>query len=232
MTTTPDVGHEVPMTPPAELGDVRPSVREVYASSKPMVALLLIVGIAYGVAAGLLFDVGVLTRVVTGMFAATLPLLAWTDIKTFRLPNKIVGPAALVLTVGVLGDVLLGHLSFSVVALALAVGLGLGVMFLVLAVVSGGGLGMGDVKFVTLAASVVALQNGMDAGIAMLVIPPALAIVGLLPVLVKFVVIRGRDEGSTAMFGKYKFAYGPYLIAGAILGLLLPAGSLEGFFLN
>ena len=230
VTFTDDTG-DVSQVPSLTDLEPRASIRDLYATNVPMVVFLLAAGAAYGVAAGVFFDVGVFTRVAVGVFAACLPLLAWTDLRTFRLPNKIVGPAALVMSVGVLVDVVAGNMPWQTAATALGVGVVLGVLFLVLAVVSGGGLGMGDIKFVTLAASVVALQSTLDAAIALVIVPPALALVALLPVLLKFVMVRGSDEGSTGMLGKYKFAYGPYLVAGAVLGLLLPAETLTSLFL-
>lgn len=202
-----------------------PPVRALYESQRGTVAGLGLVGAVLGVLTAVLFPAGPFLSVGAGAFAAALPLLAWTDQKTLRLPNKIMGPVALVAIAAAVLDSMFGFTAWSDFAWAAGTGLGLGFLLFVIAVVSNG-LGMGDVKFVALAGFVIGFKSLVAAMAATFIIAPIVAVIWVSPVIAKFAFMRGREPGSAATMGKYKFAYGPHLIAGALIGLLVPTSVL------
>lgn len=196
-------------------------VRDLYRQNPVMTALMGLFGVGSAAAVWLTLSgqVNAWLAAAGVLFALVLPLLAWTDLRTMRLPNKIVGPAALAALVAAVGGVAFGGVPVSTFLLALGTGLGLGLLMFIIAVVSSG-LGMGDVKFVALAGSVIALYDPVVAVVATMILPPALAVVGVLPMLARFAVVQGRNPDSAKKMGQFKFAYGPYLVLGALAGLL------------
>ncbi|MEN9753594.1 MAG: hypothetical protein RL670_1285 [Actinomycetota bacterium] len=130
--------------------------------------------------------------------------LAVIDARSQRIPNRIVLPA---LAAGLL---LIGFFDFALLgqaALAAAASFGL---FLVLNLVSRGQLGMGDVKLAAL------LGLGLGAlGWGYWLLGVALGFVfGAFGALVLLIGSRGSNRKSF-------FAYGPYLVAGALASGIL-----------
>lgn len=138
--------------------------------------------------------------------AAVSIALVLIDLDTHRLPNALVVPAYLV------GAVLLGVAgaltgSWSSLVLA-AVGMAaLGGVYLVLALVRPGGMGMGDVKL----AGVLGLFLGALGLPELLVGAVAGSVLGGLAGVV--LLVAGRARSSAV-------AFGPWLIAGAWVGIL------------
>lgn len=221
----PTLTDAAALVPASDVSDVMEpelvKVRELYAQNRWTLALMLLFGV--GAAAAVFLTLADQTTATVAMlsalFALPLPLLAWTDLRTMRLPNKIVGPTAAACAVAAAASVAFGALSVSVLLTGMLVGLGLGVTMFVIAVVSNG-LGMGDVKFVALAGTVIALVDPIAALVATMVLPPVLAVAGVLPLLARFAIVQGRNPDSAKKMGQFKFAYGPYLVLGALCGLL------------
>ena len=191
--------------------------------SKHVVVLLLFSGLALGVSAAIQNPSGgVFANVGIGIFAACIPLLAWIDQRTFRLPDFLNAPLAAVVAALFVFDYLSGTLSNRELLSGLGTGVGVGVLFLIIAIMMSGGLGMGDIKFVVIAGFILGTKSVVVAIFALLIVPPMVALVALIPVLVKFIVVKD-DKNTLRDLGRYKFAYGPYLGVGALVGLFVPA---------
>lgn len=148
-------------------------------------------------------------------FVLLLPALAWIDYTTYRLPNVLVSACAAPALALVVADVFDGGTDPSRLWVAAATGLGTGVFLLALNVVSGGGIGMGDVKFATVAAALLAVKSVPVALTAMFMFAPLIAMCA-----VPLVYLLTRVEGTSV--SATRFAYGPYLIAAAVVGIFLP----------
>ena len=141
--------------------------------------------------------------VIAAFACAVLVVLAFIDIETGRLPNRIVLPTAAL--------VLVARLVTSPEHWALWLGatFGTAAAFLVLYLVYPAGIGAGDVKL--------ALLLGAALGGAIL---PAL-LIGTLAGAVPAIARIARHGAAAAR--KLHFSYGPYLVFGAIATLLLAA---------
>ncbi|MFS0884998.1 prepilin peptidase [Aeromicrobium sp. 179-A 4D2 NHS] len=215
-------------------GDLEPElveVRDLYSQQSKMLALMVVLGLGAAVAVfeTLAPQMGVWGAAAAAVFALPLPVLAWTDLRTLRLPNKILGPTAVAWFTISMVAVVAGSLNGADLLTGVLTGLGLGVLMFVIAVVSNG-LGMGDVKFVALAGAAIGTFDPLAAVIATMILPPVLAVLGVIPLLVKFAVVQGRNPDSAKKMGQFKFAYGPYLVLGALGGLLF-APVLTGLLL-
>lgn len=197
---------------------------EVFAllrEHKKIVISLLLVGCVIGVVAALQkLPGGVFVNIGVGIFAVCVPLLAWIDQRTLRLPDVFTAPLAAVLAVLYVLDVLVGNLTGHELLVGLGNGVGIGILFLIVAIAMSGGLGMGDIKFAIIAGFVLGTKSVTVALFALLIVPPLIALVALMPVLMRFLIVRDA-ENSLRDLGTYKFAYGPYLGIGSLIGLFI-----------
>jgi leader peptidase (prepilin peptidase)/N-methyltransferase len=151
---------------------------------------------------------GPLLALLIGLFAFVLVFLAVIDWKTLRLPDSIVLPMYPVLGVAVAAGVAAGAIT---PAAALTAGISMAGAFVALWLIAffSGGLGYGDVKLGGLLGLVCGLESGYAAALGALILPMILGGLVALPLL-----FAGRR--------KHEFAFGPYMVAGALLILLLP----------
>jgi leader peptidase (prepilin peptidase)/N-methyltransferase len=160
---------------------------------------------AVELATGLLFAL-ILTRfgltlgtLLATIYACFLVVMALTDLEHHRILNSVVFPAIVI-------ALLAAFLTPGKTALQLAFGGGVAFLALfLLAVLVPGGMGMGDVKLATFIGLIVGFPQ----------IGPVL--------LISFVlggVVAGGLWAAGVMSRGDKIAFGPYLAAGAIIGLL------------
>lgn len=151
---------------------------------------------------------GPLLALMIGLFSFVLVFLAVIDWKTLRLPDSIVLPMYPVLGLAVAAGVAAGAIA---PAAALTAGISMAGAFVILWLLAffSGGLGYGDVKLGGLLGLVCGLESGYAAALGALILPMILGGLVALPLL--FV---GRR--------KQEFAFGPYMVVGALLILLLP----------
>jgi leader peptidase (prepilin peptidase)/N-methyltransferase len=151
---------------------------------------------------------GPLVALLIGLFAAVLVFLAVIDWKTHRLPNSIVLPLYPILGLAVAAGVVAGAISPKA-AVTGAVSMAAAFIILWLVAFFTGGLGFGDVKLGGLLGLVCGLESGYAAALGALILPMILGGLVALPLM-----FMGRR--------KHEFAFGPYMVAGALLILLLP----------
>jgi leader peptidase (prepilin peptidase)/N-methyltransferase len=146
--------------------------------------------------------------VVLGIWFAALILLLATDLDQKLLPDAITLPlipfAAVVLLLG--WDPLLAGKGLGLVS-GVAAGLGLPALLLLTSRIFGGGIGMGDIKL--------AVSLGLISGIYTFIAGFLVASVAF-SVLLLVLMAAGRIGRKSAI------PFGPFLIAGAIIGALLP----------
>jgi len=142
-------------------------------------------------------------------FLAGTAVIAVIDARTHLVPNKIIYPLFALGLAGLFCSAALGH-TFPRFLFALAAGAGLGALFGVLWYV--GGAGFGDVRLAALIGLYVGWFGWRPLYLGLFGAMIAAAAV----VLVLFALGRGSRKAEVA--------YGPYLIAGAWLGLLLAIG--------
>ena len=141
------------------------------------------------------------------LFAWTLLVLAVIDAETRRIPNRLtypLTPALLVLIAG--GAVLEGDPGGALAAVI--AGLAVGGCLLLLAVGVRGGMGMGDVKL------------GAFIGVGLGVLGAGAVIVGVLAGFLLGGVVGVALLATGVRSRKDMIPFGPYLAAGAIIGLL------------
>ena len=151
---------------------------------------------------------GPLTAAVIGLFAAVLVVLAVIDWKTHRLPNSIVLPMYPALAVAIGAGVATGAVTAQS-ALTAAASMAAAFTVLWLLAFFTGGLGFGDVKLGGLLALVCGLESVYAAALGALILPMVLGGIIALPLM-----FMGRRS--------QEMAFGPYLVAGTLLILLLP----------
>ncbi|MBG0738869.1 prepilin peptidase [Paeniglutamicibacter antarcticus] len=151
---------------------------------------------------------GPLVAFMIGLFSAVLVFLAVIDWKTYRLPDAIVLPLYPALGLAVAAGVAVGAITPTA---ALTAVISMTAVFVILWLIAffTGGLGFGDVKLGGLLALVCGLESGYAAALGALILPMILGGLVALPLL-----FAGRR--------KHEFAFGPYMVAGALLILLLP----------
>ena len=194
--------------------------------NKVIVLLLFLSGTALAISASMQDSPGgVLTGLAIGVLAFCAPFLAWIDHRTMRLPDFVTAPMAAAVAVLVGIDTVLGNLAVHDLLYGVVTGLGMGVLFLLIAIMMSGGLGMGDIKFVVIAGIILGIKSLPVALFSLVVLPPLLALLALLPLLVTYLLTRGPDKNSLSTLGKYKFAYGPYLVVGTLIGFFVPASA-------
>ena len=134
-----------------------------------------------------------------------LAVLADIDLRTRRLPNRIVGPLAIATLIAVcVGGVVTNDMGRA----AVAVGVGVAFVAAMLSMHVAGGMGMGDVKL-GFPIGAVAGWLGTDAVLATVFVA---AVTGALAAAV--VMTRARTTST-------KFSYGPYLALGSAAGMLV-----------
>ncbi len=133
--------------------------------------------------------------------------LAIIDFREHRLPNRIVGPLAAAVTVGV---VVAGAVDGDLGRTGRAIGLGLAVVAVLLVANLVGGLGMGDVKY----GFPVGVAVGWFGWDALSVTVLATTISGAIVAIAMLVRGRGRNQ---------HLSYGPYMAIGLVAGLLVAA---------
>lgn len=209
--TTP-AGTPIPDPAPAEEAEIIPDVDEPWLPS----VLTAETGLPTAAAAlgAALLGVwvnsgrGPLVAAAIGVFAAVLVVLAVIDFKTRRLPNAIVLPLYPTLGLVVAAGTLTGAISGRA-ALTAVISMAGAFIILWLVAFLTGGLGFGDVKLGGLLGLVCGLESGYAAALGALILPMMLGGLVALPLL-----FMGRR--------KQEFAFGPYMVAGALLILLLP----------
>lgn len=151
---------------------------------------------------------GPLLAAMIGLLAAALIVLAVIDWKTRRLPNAIVLPMYPVFGLAVAAGAATGAITATA---ALTAFISMAAAFIILWLIAffTGGLGFGDVKLGGVLALICGLESGYAAALGALILPMILGGLVALPL-----VFAGRR--------KQEFAFGPYMVAGALLILLLP----------
>ncbi|HWL01223.1 MAG TPA: A24 family peptidase [Microbacteriaceae bacterium] len=150
----------------------------------------------------------ILQLVAAGVLAAASIALAVIDIRTKRLPDRIVLPTLVVLAVLLAASAAVsGDLSSILRALAGAAVLFL--LYLLISIASGGGMGFGDVKL----AAVLGLATAWVGWDALVVGTAAAFVLGGLFGLV-LLLLRRTDRRSAVPFG-------PWMLAGAWIGIAL-----------
>ncbi len=140
-------------------------------------------------------------------FVAVSTWLSVIDLRIHRLPNAIVGPLALAVSVWLLvvtaqgGDTSRG---------LRAVGFGLGFAAVLLVGNLAGGIGMGDVKYAYPVGAAVGWFGWDHLVITVLVMTAAGAVVAV------GVLLAGKGR-------RYRMSYGPYMALGQVAGLLAAA---------
>jgi leader peptidase (prepilin peptidase)/N-methyltransferase len=145
-------------------------------------------------------------RVLGAVLLVVLGIVTVTDIEQRRIPNRIVAPAA------VCALVLGGALHPSGIPAQVVAGVCVGAFLLLFAIVSGGGLGMGDVKL----GLVLGLFLGAEVILALVVGLLASAVYALWQ-LARYGLARGR---------RVWIPMGPFLALGGAVAVL--AGSAAG----
>jgi len=182
------------------------------------VGLLVVAGLLTGVLVAFQGDYPggpVALAGVAGM-AAFIPALAYIDFKVHRLPNVLVLAAFVTACAGLVGAFALGDLGLGAIAVGTAVGLGSASFLTGLAIITSGGLGMGDIKWAGVAGLVLGVKSAMVGLQALFVVAPFLAVCAL-PLL--WLNHRGAPD---VPFSEKPFAYGPYLLAATFIALLVP----------
>ncbi|QOT19458.1 prepilin peptidase [Paenarthrobacter sp. YJN-5] len=151
---------------------------------------------------------GPLVAGMIGLLSVALIFLAVIDWKTHRLPNSIVLPMYPVFGAAIAAGVATGAIS-GTAALTAAISMAAAYVILWLVAFFTGGLGWGDVKLGGVLALVCGLESGYAAALGALILPMILGGLVALPLLF-------------AGWRKHEFAFGPYMVIGALLILLLP----------
>ncbi|WP_051450370.1 prepilin peptidase [Actinospica robiniae] len=138
------------------------------------------------------------------VFAVCAVPLAVTDLATFMIPNRLLGPAAAASLLGLI-YVLPGGGAAPLERGLLAAAV-VGVAFLALAIVAGGGFGLGDVKLL----SYLALLTGYQSWNLVLVS----LLAGFVIAALAAATMRQVRHGS-------QIALAPWLIGGAVVALVL-----------
>lgn len=142
------------------------------------------------------------------VFAAAAVVLGAVDLLEKRLPNAVLYPSlALLMVLLAITSVITG--SWGSFLSALGAGAGLFALYFVLAVVSPSGIGMGDVKL----AALIGLMLGYLGWTPLLVGATAGFLIGGLTSLIAL--MSGRASKKTML------PFGPAMLAGAFLGMLL-----------
>lgn len=152
-----------------------------------------------------------LTRAAVAVLLAVLPLLVIVDVSIRTLPNRIIYPTAALCSVLLGLSWVSGGLAGSDLLRALATACALGIYALTVVMIAPvGGYGLGDVRLTVLLGLVLGAQSWWLAVIALVIVPPLLALAPM-AVLVLF-------KPAT----RVGLPFGPFLAAGAIVAILDP----------
>lgn len=146
---------------------------------------------------------------------ATLSL-GLTDLDHRLIPNRILFPSLGISLVLLLGGALLDHNGASWLRAA-AAGLVYFTTLLIVGLVARGGFGMGDVKLAALLGVFLGFLGWGELVVGLVL---AILLGGLVSVLLLATRLKGRND---------RFAYGPYLVLGAYLGVLYGADLLDWY---
>ncbi|KJQ54855.1 prepilin peptidase [Microbacterium sp. SA39] len=130
------------------------------------------------------------------------------DVRTHRLPNRIVLPTLAALIALAAVDALLAHESGPLIRALLGM-LALGGFYALLRLISRSGMGGGDVKL----AAVIGLVLGWHGWEALVIGAASAFVLGSLYALA-LMLLRRADRST-------RIAFGPWMIAGAVLGILI-----------
>jgi leader peptidase (prepilin peptidase) / N-methyltransferase len=137
-------------------------------------------------------------------FAATAVILAVIDFAILRLPNALTLPTALAVAASLVVQALADHHTHRLVT-EIEGGLGVGLFYMLLYALSRGGLGLGDVKLGAVAGLVLASRGWVYVFDGTFLAYAITLVVAL----------------TMMTHGRKRFPYGPGLIAGAIIVLLV-----------
>lgn len=211
-TQTTPAGTPIPDTVTSEDVEIFPDVEEPWLPSiMNLETGLPAAAVALGTAAlGVWVNSarGPLVATLIGLLAAALIFLAVIDWKTHRLPNAIVLPMYPIFGLAVTAAAVTGAIT-ATAALTAAISMAAAFVILWLVAFFTGGLGWGDVKLGGILALVCGLESGYAAALGALILPMMLGGLVALPLM-----LAGRR--------KHELAFGPYMVAGALLILLLP----------
>jgi leader peptidase (prepilin peptidase)/N-methyltransferase len=138
-----------------------------------------------------------------------LPLIV-TDLRLHRLPNSLTFSLLLATLLTVIVSAIRDH-DFQRLASSLLGGVGLGAFYLLIALISKGGMGMGDVK---LSLSVGSISGYFGLRIVLVSSFTAFALGSVIGLLLIFFGKAGR---------KSAIPFGPFMILGQFVGLLVAA---------
>lgn len=163
------------------------------------------------VAATGLLEVGVIVRLGVHWstlpvvaFAATAVVLAVIDFAILRLPNALTAPTAAAVIGALAAEALIEHRPHRLVA-EVEGGLALGLFYMLLYALSRGGLGLGDVKLGAVVGMLLAARGWIQ-------VFNGTFLAYVITLAIALVMLRR---------GHKRFPYGPGLIAGAIIVLLV-----------
>lgn len=151
-------------------------------------------------------ETGTATTLVWMAFMVAAPFLFVVDAKTHRIPNRIMFPLTGLTVVLLLVDLAFGPMTWgtalsAVAAGAITGGYAFGIWFMA----PERGYGWGDVKLTALAGLILGTHSIWLAVVALMFIPPLLAIVPFL-----IAAARSKEGGQTAV------PFGPFLISGIV----------------
>lgn len=170
--------------------------------------LLVGAGVLAGLAVTWAHRTDLPTAVALVPVVAVATWLAVIDAREHRLPNRIVGPAAAVVTVVVLA---VGLVDGDVNRGLRAIGFGLALSTILLIANLFGGLGMGDVKYGYPVATVVGWFGWDDLALALVAMTISGGLVGAIMLL------RGAGR-------HHALSYGPFMSFGLAVGLIAAGG--------
>ncbi|SCF45883.1 leader peptidase (prepilin peptidase) / N-methyltransferase [Micromonospora marina] len=131
-------------------------------------------------------------------------LLAAIDVTARRLPTPVISAAALTVGVALAGQAATTGQARTLVTAALAAA-ALGGLYLALVLVAGSGMGLGDVRLAALLGAALGAISW-----------PAVLLGGLLP----FVLAVPEALARLALRRTRSIAFGPYLVAGALIAVI------------
>lgn len=149
-----------------------------------------------------------LVALVHGVLLGISAWLIVIDVRTHRLPNRIVLPTLAALTALAVIDALFTGECDPLIRALLGT-LALGGFYALLRLISRSGMGGGDVKL----AAVIGLVLGWHSWEALMIGAASAFVLGSLHALI--LMLLRRADGST------RIAFGPWMIAGAVFGILI-----------
>lgn len=142
----------------------------------------------------------------TAYFAVGV-ILSWIDIRTHRLPNRIVVPAAAVALLCGGAHSLLGEDGDQFLRIVVG-GTALFLLYLALSLASGGGIGGGDVKL----AGLIGMMLGWSSWESLLAATLVTFLLGGIAAGITLIVRRGEK--------RTRIAFGPWMVVGSWIAIL------------